>query len=521
MSAALPRRLALLVPLSAVSVSPAVVPTPALAQTRQAISVDVGGGQLLTLPRAASTVFAADPRVARVQAASPTTLFVSGVGRGRTVVVATAADGSEIATYEVVVGGREPAAGAPRPGGTAAAAAGAIEAAIRAVIPRANVLARRVPGGLVLSGEVPTPTDAQIAIGIARNGLGENERVFDQLRTASVMQVNLRVRVAEVSRVVTRELGFNWQVLGSSGNFALGFLTGGLAGGGIGVPIPGNGNSLLGTGYRGGSWDVNLLIDALAQDQLISILAEPNLTAQSGETASFLAGGEFPVPVATQNNQVTIEFKQFGVSLAFVPTVIDNGRISLRVRPEVSELTDDGAISLPVAGGVVRIPALRVRRAETTVELGSGQSFAIAGLLQDGARMTGSGFPYMSELPILGALFRSDRFRRNETELVIIITPCLVQPVSDPRALRLPNDAFQPANDIERILLNRQVSRATAPPRVPGQAGFILEWATWCDGGTVLSAQCSSLPAAQGLPTPSSAREPGGRAASTTPICGR
>ena len=240
-------------------------------------------------------------------------------------------------------------------------------------------------------------------------------------------------------------------------------------------PISGTVNGLLGAGYSGGSWDVNLLIDALAQDQLISILAEPNLVAQSGETASFLAGGEFPVPVASQNDEVTVEFKQFGVSLAFVPTVLDNGRISLRVRPEVSELTNDGAIRLPLAGGVVEIPALRVRRAETTVELGSGQSFAIAGLLQDGSRMTGAGLPYLSELPVIGALFRSDWFRRNETELVIIITPHLVQPVSDPRALRLPTDGFKPANDIERILLNRQRARTAPPPRVPGQAGFILE----------------------------------------------
>ena len=454
------------------------LPVAAEAQTRQAVSVELGGGQLVTLPRAASTVFAADPRVARVQAASPTTLFISGVGRGRTVVVATAADGSEIATYEVTVGGPAGAAAAAAAGGSpraAAATAAAIEAAIRAAIPRASVSARRVPGGIVLAGEVPTPADAQLALGIARNGLGENERVFDQLRTQSVMQVNLRVRVAEVSRVVTRELGFNWQVLGSSGNFAFGLVTGGLAGSEIGRPISGTVNGLLGAGYSGGSWDVNLLIDALAQDQLISILAEPNLVAQSGETASFLAGGEFPVPVASQNDRVTVEFKQFGVSLAFVPTVLDNGRISLRVRPEVSELTNDGAIRLPLAGGVVEIPALRVRRAETTVELGSGQSFAIAGLLQDGSRMTGAGLPYLSELPVIGALFRSDRFRRNETELVIIITPYLVQPVSDPRALRLPTDGFKPANDIERILLNRQRARTAPPPRVPGQAGFILE----------------------------------------------
>jgi pilus assembly protein CpaC len=447
----------------------------AMAQGRQTITVEVGSGQLVTLPRAAATVFAADPRIARVQAASPTTLFVSGVALGRTMIVATGADGSEIASYEVVIGGA-PVARAPGRAAGAGTGVPGVEAAIRAAVPGVrNLSVLRVPGGVVLGGEVSSAAEAQRAFAITRSGLPPTDRVIDELRVLGAMQVNLRVRVAEVSRVVTRELGFNWQVLGSAGNFTFGFVTGGLAGGAIGAPIGGNTSSLLGAGFSSGSWDANLLIDALASDQLISILAEPNLTALSGETASFLAGGEFPVPVATQDNQVVIEFKQFGVSLAFVPTVVDARRISLRVRPEVSELSDEGAITLPVAGGVVRIPALRVRRAETTVELGSGQSFAIAGLLQDGTRMTGSGLPYLGELPFIGALFRSDKFRRSETELVIIITPYVVQPVSDPRALRAPTDGFKPANDIERILLNRQISRTAAPPRVPGQAGFILE----------------------------------------------
>jgi pilus assembly protein CpaC len=444
----------------------------AFAQARGTVQVEVGGGQLVTLPQAATTVFAADPRIARVQAASPTTLFVSGVGRGRTVVVATAADGAEIATYEVVVG---PAA---RPGGAVGAGAvGALEAAIRAAVPAATGIAvRRVPGGVLLSGEVPTAADAQRAFAIARSGLPEGERVLDELRVGGAIQVNLRVRVAEVSRSITRELGFNWQVLGNIGRFSFGLLTGAFAGANL---IPGlggeGGRNFIAGGYSSTSFDINGLIDALAQDQLISILAEPNLTAQSGETASFLAGGEFPVPVAAQNDRITIEFKQFGVSLAFVPTVLDGGRISLKVRPEVSELSDEGAISLPVAGGVVRIPALRVRRAETTVELGSGQSFAIAGLLQDGNRITGSGLPFLSDVPILGALFKSDRFRRNDSELVIIITPYIVRPVSDPRRLALPTDGLKPANDIERILWHRQISRDSPPPRLPGQAGFILE----------------------------------------------
>lgn len=464
--------------LALVGAAPTLQPTPAAAQLRGTLTIEPGGGQLVTLPQAAATVFAADPRVARVQAASPTTLFVSGVGRGRTVVVATAADGAEIATYEVVVGPPPRPPGAPGPAVPAAPALAAIEQAIRAVVPGvSNLSVRRLPGGVMLSGEVPTPHDAQRAFAIARAGLPEGERVIDQLRVASAMQVNLRVRVAEVSRSLTRELGFNWQALANAGRWTLGLLTGPLAGlplvPGLGVGAVGN---FIGAGYRSGSYDINGLIDALAQDQLITILAEPNLTAQSGETASFLAGGEFPVPVGAQNGtSITVEFKQFGVSLAFVPTVLDSGRISLRVRPEVSELSDEGAINLPVVGGVVRIPALRVRRAETTVELGSGQSFAIAGLLQDGSRIAASGLPFLSELPILGALFKSDRFRRNDSELVIIVTPYLVRPVAEPGRLALPTDSVRPANDIERILLHRQLSRHAPPPRVPGQIGFILE----------------------------------------------
>jgi len=447
------------------------------AQTRETLTIEPGGGRLVTLPQAAATVFAADPGVARVQAASPTTLFISGVGRGRTVVVATAADGAEIASYEIIVGPPPRPPGAPGPAVAASPALPTLETAIRSIVPGgSNIAVRRVPGGVMLSGEVPTAADAQRAFTIARSGLPEGERVIDQLRISGALQVNLRVRVAEVSRTITRDLGFNWQALGNTGRFAFGLLTGAFGGAALVPGLGGEaGRNFIAGGYRSTSFDINGLIDALAQDQLISILAEPNLTAQSGETASFLAGGEFPVPVAATNDRVTIEFKQFGVSLAFVPTVLDATRISLKVRPEVSELSDEGAISLPVAGGVVRIPALRVRRAETTVELGSGQSFAIAGLLQDGSRIAASGLPFLSDIPILGALFKSDRFRRNDSELVIIITPYLVRPVSDPGRLALPTDGLRPANDIERILLHRQLAREAAPPRVPGQIGFIVE----------------------------------------------
>jgi pilus assembly protein CpaC len=203
-----------------------------------------------------------------------------------------------------------------------------------------------------------------------------------------------------------------------------------------------------------------------------------NLVAISGEAASFLVGGEFPIPVNQQNGSVTVDFKQFGIALSFVPTVLSEDRIRLHVRPEVSQLSANGAVQITQVGGQsISIPALTVRRADTTVELGSGQSFAIAGLLQDTTNQTVSALPGLGEIPILGALFRSDSYLRQQTELVIIVTPYIMRPVNDPTALRLPTDGFRPPNDLERILLLRQtgIGSATAGERVPGQAGFVVQ----------------------------------------------
>jgi pilus assembly protein CpaC len=222
-------------------------------------------------------------------------------------------------------------------------------------------------------------------------------------------------------------------------------------------------------------------IDALSEDQLIHILAEPNLTTMSGEPASFLAGGEFPIPVSTSSNTVSLEFKQYGISLAFVPTVIAHDQIILHVRPEVSQLDKaDGVTFLLGSNGGnttgVSIPALTVRRADTTVQLGSGQSFVIAGLLQDQTTMTGNAVPGLGDVPILGALFRSDSFQRNESELVIVVTPYIVKPVSDPNALHLPTDGWRVPNDIERILYLRQSGGPLPAVRhMPADAGFMTE----------------------------------------------
>ncbi len=222
---------------------------------------------------------------------------------------------------------------------------------------------------------------------------------------------------------------------------------------------------------------MNTIIDALAQDNLVHVLAEPNLTTMSGQTASFLVGGEFPIPIAQSLGTVSVQFQQFGVSLSFVPTVLSSGRINLHVRPEVSQLSNQGAVQLSAGNSSIAIPALTIRRADTTVELGSGQSFAIAGLLQDSITQTDSGLPWLGEVPILGALFRSSSFQRNETELVIVVTPYIVHPMSNPSDVHLPTDGWGVPNDVERILLMRQSSRLppSAPIRVPGDAGFVLQ----------------------------------------------
>jgi len=475
---------------------PMVAPAGPVAPLSGSARIEAGTGQLLNLPRPAATVIAADPRIARVQPTSPTRLFVMGVSEGRTTVIATAEDGSLVAQYDIAVRGTvaagagampgaAPASGAPAPVPVNAAA---LEAALREAMPGGQGLRARVtPSAIVLEGSVATPAEANRAASLAAAFGGEGRTVENALAVRSSTQVNVRVRIAEISRQITRELGLNWQALGSVGSFAFGLRTGPAASRVVDAVANGAASlggaaaaSRLAAGLFTSSLDLNAVIDALAADQLITILAEPNLTAQSGETASFLAGGEFPVPVAasSQNNAITIQFKPFGVSLSFVPTVLSADRMSLRVRPEVSELSQNGAISVPLSNGTVQIPALTVRRAETTVELGSGQSFAIAGLLQRSSTQIQQGLAGLADLPVLGPLFRSDLFQRSESELVIIVTPYIVRPVSDPTALAAPTDRFRPATDLERVLQRRQLARG-APPlpalRRPVDAGFILE----------------------------------------------
>jgi pilus assembly protein CpaC len=311
--------------------------------------------------------------------------------------------------------------------------------------------------------------------------------VVNQLAVNTPNQVNLRVKIAEVNRTALKALGFNWAKSPANCS-AAGTTGGGIACGttsnlltaitnpltnqsigtentiSYGIPIPGSSSRL------------EAIFDALSQENLITTLAEPNLTATSGQTASFLAGGEFPVPVAastgtTGTPTITVDFKTFGVELDFTPTIIDATHLSLKVRPEVSELTSTGAVSVPITStATVTIPALTVRRAETTVDLASGESFALAGLLQNTTQQDISKVPWLGDIPILGQLFRSNLFQRNETELVIIVTPYLVKP--SPTRLAMPTDGFIVPHDAERYATSDTYKQTLpAPARGPQPAG--------------------------------------------------
>jgi len=430
-----------------------------------ALAMEAGGGKVVTLNAAVTNVFVADPKVAEVRPASATTLFVFGVGPGHTTVAALDSAGHLIAQYEVTV--------SPSHFG-----ANQAQATIARLIPGGRIGVQPASKGLLLTGLAENPNEAAQAVAIARGFLGDNQTVENQIAIQSAIQVTLQVRVAEMSRQVVRNLGVNWSVLGNIGK--LGTLSFATPGGAIAGAF----------GSLGGSFTNNHVaadgfIDALAQDNLAHILAEPSLTVMSGQPASFLVGGEFPVPVSETNGSIAVDFKSFGVSLSFVPTVFSDGRISIHVSPEVSSLSNQNSVTIAVGGtgsasstnSSFTIPSLVVQRAETTVELGSGQSFAIAGLLQDAVTHNANGLPFLGDVPILGPLFRSDAFNRQQTELVILVTPFLVHPVNDRLALHSPDDNYTPPGELDRLLLLRQTGdgRPAAPMRIPGEAGFVVQ----------------------------------------------
>lgn len=433
-------------------------PLEVVSRGHQSMAIEVNKGRLLKLQRAARTVFVANPEIADVQVKSPTLVYVFGKAPGDTTLFAV--DGSEqvLASIDLQVSHNLER----------------IHSAVVRMHPDVDLQLASAGDTVVIDGIVDNASIAENIRRVAVAAVGDPEKVILRLGVDAPTQVNLRVRVAEVSRDIDKQLGFNWSIAGSVAGIAFGIATANPYSSTVAT------NTLTATGIDLNPFDLNVVIDALEEEGLISVLAEPNLTALSGETASFLAGGEFPILVPDSDGRVTIEFKKFGVSLSFTPTLLGSDRVNLHVRPEVSQLSTTNAVTL----NNFQIPSLTTRRADTTVELGSGQSFAIAGLIQNNVTHDISKFPGLADIDVIGNLFKSDRFQREESELVIIVTPYVVRPVSRAK-LASPLDGFESPHDAERLIIggtHRQKATAGQPRTVTregesliGPVGFLLD----------------------------------------------
>jgi pilus assembly protein CpaC len=458
---------ALAIALGSVGAAAPALAQPTAAKPAETLNLSKGTGTLVRLSEPMSDVFVANDTIADVQVRSSGQLYIFGKGAGETTIYATSKGGRVVYAANVRVGNN----------------ISSVSEMLHLAMPDASIQATPMNNLVLLTGTVASPDDVAEAQRLTQAYVGEGTQVVARLKSATPLQVTLKVRIAEINRTLLKQWGINLLANDPTSGFKFGIAQGQ----GISIPVAGSGattppqviRSTIGTTLSASTkfLGLNLLssLDIAAQDGLVSVLAEPNLTALSGETASFLAGGEFPVPVSQALGSVTIEYKQYGVGLAFTPIVLSDGRISMRVRPEVSELSNSGAVTL----NGFTVPALTTRRAETTVELGSGQSFMIAGLLRNTASNNINKAPFLGDLPILGALFRSTNFRREETELVVIVTPYLVRPVSG--QLATPIDGYRVPNDIERdfggqsfmgVSGNRQPNAVPAPaPAAPAGSG--------------------------------------------------
>ncbi|MEV4935421.1 type II and III secretion system protein family protein [Sphingobium sp. LSP13-1-1.1] len=427
-----------------------------------AILLSVGGSKVINLPAKMSDVVIGDPDVVDVHVRSQNQLYLIAKKAGETTVFATTTNGKVLFSGTVRVGNNLTS----------------IDEMLKLAMPNADIAVNKMNGMVLLTGTIAAPEDAAEAERLTQAFVGKEVTVVSRLRTATPLQVNLQVKIAEVTKDVGHKIGMNITGLGTGTGSFSGYInradrafqtnTGG------GAPTsdisrswlfnsPTDGTTSLGFVAKLLGMDVAAALDLAESSGLATTLAQPNLTSLSGETASFLAGGEYPYTVSNGTQGNSIEFKQYGVQLAFTPTVLADGRISLRVRPTVSSL--DFSINASV-------PALKSRTAETTVELGSGQAFMIAGLLNNDTANSISKVPGLGNLPILGSLFKSRNFQRHETELVIVVTPYLVKPMNA-SDVRLPTDGFRNANEGQGLFLQQghdgvSGAQAPMPSRAPG-----------------------------------------------------
>lgn len=413
----------------------------------QLIRVPVNKSVLVDFSTPAREVRLAKPDVAEVNAISPHQLIITGKAFGTTQLIAWFSE-TEQRVFDVAVD----------------IELERLVASVRAAVPRARVKAHALLDAVVLTGEVPDADSATRVLQIASVFSG---KVINQMKVAGVQQVVLRCTVAEVSRSVTRQLGFNGWLAGDDfrdmffvnnldgiNPANIGAVEGASARANIpfavgegGIPI--TGQTTLSFGFP--RVQMQVFVQALRENGLLKVLAEPNLVALNGQEASFLAGGEIPIPIVTEQ-RIRIEFKEFGVRLNFAPVVLNDNRIRLRVAPEVSE--PDFTSSVTISG--VSIPGFSTRRVETVVEIGSGQTLAIGGLLNDRVRSVVRRVPALGDVPVLGALFRSVSYQHEETELVVLVTPELVEPVGSDQITSVPGATYIQPNDFELYLLGEQ-----------------------------------------------------------------
>lgn len=411
---------------------------------KKTLSLSPGKGTVLHLERPAASILIADPDIMDVQCLPHNMLFVFGKKMGDTTFDAFDRSGHPLFSAKVDVSPNMDA----------------LKQTIRGTNGR-DVSVEPSPGGVVLSGRVRSPASAADLSAMAQQYAGPGGKVTNRLRVAGPVQVSLRVRVAEVQRGLAQHLGFDWStVFNNVGSFAIGAATGGLGGAPSFISNASSALNGVSGSYSGGHASAVGTLDVMASEGLATMLAEPNLTTMSGEPATFLSGGEFPVPVPQGFGTVGVNYQHYGVSISFTPVVLSNGTISIHVAPEVSSISTDvsnGAYSLAGTAGSI-VPAVQTNKAETTIQLASGQSFAIGGLISNTMRNAINKVPGLGDLPVLGALFRSTSFQHDESELIIVVTAYTVRP-SD-QAAALPTDYLRPTTVLESLLMGR-TSKAT------------------------------------------------------------
>jgi pilus assembly protein CpaC len=430
------------------------------------LSLGIGKSVVVDLPRDVKDVLVADPKIANAVIRSPQRAYVIGAAVGQTNVVFFDGDGQQIASYDIAV--KRDLNG--------------VRAALRQSMPGIQI--EGVGDSVLLTGSVSSPVEAQQAGEIAARLVGGTEKVVNSIVVRGRDQVMLKVNVSEVRRDIVKQMGVDLSASMNYGTAVVNFNNSNPFTA-FGRPLVSD-NGLAASSVLKGLPTVTATMRAMESAGVVKTLAEPNLTAISGESATFIAGGEFPVPAGYSCDPTThvcttsISYKKFGISLNFTPVVLTEGRISLRVMTEVSELSNDNAITLNQAGNSLTVPSIKTRRAETTLEIPSGGSLAMAGLIQEQTKQAINGLPGLDQLPVLGALFRSQDFVNNQTELMVLVTPYVVRAVAQ-KELSRPDDGFAPASDSQSALLGRinriygLAARVDPVGAMQGNFGFIID----------------------------------------------